>query len=910
MSNTLEPNFNGLPKPTDWKKVIVPLQQANEKEFRGATLLELGDNLNIEMSINAQRVPAVPPGALVAGPTDREVFMEIKVAGSWTWGTNPPLTNAEGNIATFYWDKTDWKKNDEVALPTPEGTNKLEEGGTLLINQDAGFHVDKKINFLSKISSNIFDKNSSNLELGSVIATGPVASTSNFRAVFSKDVLKPGKKYRIRKKTTVSTSSHVAAVYMNALNEVISYVARVTGAYEYTIAPPVGVEKTIVHIGFLLNADTYPLHDNLVVNEVMLVEGVVSQDYIPFGQIVGVDTDKIEGYSAVKQLAADEPIIEVPKKNRIDTSKIDFSKRYSPNSKSIVSSGGTRYALTGWLSGWADGQSYSISTSFGSTLPAGLTYTGGYYKDKTDTNAVEDIVFINTANQNGSGKMFTVPSGKGITGGYINVIKTANDSNELIGKFQLESGELATEIVEFELTKVFNPKYLIQNIVQPKFVTLPSPQISVNLPKFTEKYFTKSEDLTIVLVGTSLLTDRYSQARPDISSRPPLLGYYNFASYLWDKLSANWAGQLYRRYDWSDTNGVKFFSETGSFTTVNGLADWDDFNRRNGWTRYSDTPGAGISWLVPAAAWQHNFIYRTDLSGGDCTINIEEGPGKIEVYNETIQTWVEASGFVFSMKEPAVTLTKGNTTYQKRLKMRCKSELINSIGSIKHISIVNNGTGRFLFWGIETSYREKMARLLNASRGSHAWKNPTDDMSLMKFQDNDIYPYNPNLIMSELTGINYGASTFSVIPNRTEKFYTDIIYEWIFNPAQPLGMANMTSSFEEIETIFFSDTVTVLEDAFDPNTGAEKFAFNKSGKTQTCIDNYHAINNYMLKKNVNYIDMFSYFKEFAEASYGTLYHSMIRSGVSGNTLSYDGTHWNHNGDKLVASILLPLFDFK
>ncbi len=117
MSNTLEPNFNGLPKPTDWKKVIVPLQQANEKEFRGATLLELGDNLNIEMSINAQRVPAVPPGALVAGPADREVFMEIKVPGSWTWGTNPPLTNAQGDISTFWWDMSDWKKNDSAALP-------------------------------------------------------------------------------------------------------------------------------------------------------------------------------------------------------------------------------------------------------------------------------------------------------------------------------------------------------------------------------------------------------------------------------------------------------------------------------------------------------------------------------------------------------------------------------------------------------------------------------------------------------------------------------------------------------------------------------------------------------------------------------------------------------------------------
>lgn len=135
--NILEPNFNGLPKPTDWKKVIVPLQQANEKEFRGATLPELGANLKIEMSVNAQRIPSVPPGALVAGPADREVFMEIKVPGSWTWGTNPPLTNAQGDISTFWWDMTDWRKNDRAALPFTPAAPMIIKDGTLATSQDA-----------------------------------------------------------------------------------------------------------------------------------------------------------------------------------------------------------------------------------------------------------------------------------------------------------------------------------------------------------------------------------------------------------------------------------------------------------------------------------------------------------------------------------------------------------------------------------------------------------------------------------------------------------------------------------------------------------------------------------------------------------------------------------------------------
>lgn len=132
----LDPNFNGLPKPTDWNKVIVPLQQANEKEFRGATLNELGANLNIEMSVNAQRIPSVPPGPLPAGPADLEVFMEIKEPGSWTWKTNPPLTNVLGDISTFWWNKTDWKKNDRAALPTAPVSNDFGTSITQAISQN------------------------------------------------------------------------------------------------------------------------------------------------------------------------------------------------------------------------------------------------------------------------------------------------------------------------------------------------------------------------------------------------------------------------------------------------------------------------------------------------------------------------------------------------------------------------------------------------------------------------------------------------------------------------------------------------------------------------------------------------------------------------------------------------------
>jgi lysophospholipase L1-like esterase len=115
--NILEPNFNGLPKPTDWKKVIVLLQQANEKEFRGATLTELGDEILKDKTINGQRMKAVPPGALPAGPADREMYMELLSEGTWTWNGVAVVTNTKGSISNAWWNKSAWSLDDKVALP-------------------------------------------------------------------------------------------------------------------------------------------------------------------------------------------------------------------------------------------------------------------------------------------------------------------------------------------------------------------------------------------------------------------------------------------------------------------------------------------------------------------------------------------------------------------------------------------------------------------------------------------------------------------------------------------------------------------------------------------------------------------------------------------------------------------------
>ena len=84
---------------------------------------------------------------------------------------------------------------------------------------------------------------------------------------------------------------------------------------------------------------------------------------------------------------------------------------------------------------------------------------------------------------------------------------------------------------------------------------------------------------------------------------------------------------------------------------------------KNGLTKTTTSTNASVTALIPVDAWQFNFIYRTDIECGDCTIGITQGNGKVEVFNGI--SWVEANGHVFSMLESEPTATKGNTCYQK-----------------------------------------------------------------------------------------------------------------------------------------------------------------------------------------------------------------------------------------------------
>lgn len=474
--------------------------------------------------------------------------------------------------------------------------------------------------------------------------------------------------------------------------------------------------------------------------------------------------------------------------------------------------------------------------------------------------------------------------------------------------------ELSKNIQPVKDVKTFFPKISYPGILQQK------------CPNFYTKFKEKNQDVTVVLTGTSLTQGNfeYTSEREDASMRPAALHTHDLASSIFDVLVKHWDGQKYRRYDHSDLS----FSDS-NWTVVNQLPDyiWDDYAHiKNGLTKTTTDPNASVSMTIPANAWQFNFVYRSDASSGDCTISIAEGSGKVEVFNGS--EWVEANGATFTMYEPPATDTKGNTQYQKRLKMRCKNKDaggINSIGSTKQISISKgNNANRFNVVGFEWSQREFMLSVINGARGGFEWGDPSGNR-LDKYQDTDIWAFNPDLLLAEITIINWGASEVTAL-SKDPLHFVNIAKRAYFNEFNDMqtSLYAKSEAYSKCDVIFYSDTLaasSAVAGAWDSSTHEPKFGTvveaatnggavdtSNVGRVKTNFENYEAVESYIASKDYLFIPVLSTFKSVTEGFYGSYWAGMQPSGKVGDTLTVDGVHFNDNGAKLFASLICPIFE--
>ena len=498
---------------------------------------------------------------------------------------------------------------------------------------------------------------------------------------------------------------------------------------------------------------------------------------------------------------------------------------------------------------------------------------------------------------------------------------TVNCSYDYFDKFNVE--KVANALMSMMTDNKLNANNVQNHFPKPNYFDL----LRQKCPNFYKKLKDKNEDISVVITGTSLSQGNlYATDRADASTRPPAMHTNDFASAVFDKLIKHWDGQKYRRYDHADLTYSASNWQVINQLQVSGADVWDDFSyRKNGLTKTTIDANASVSIVIPADAWQFNFIYRSDSQSGNATIAIAEGNSNVEMWNGS--AWIEANGAAFSMLESAATSTKGNTTYQKRLKMRCKNKAsggINSIGTAKTLTISKgNNTNRFNVVGFEWSPREYMFTLVNSARGSHQWG--MGGFDLANYQDNDIWQFKPDLLLAEISIINWGASEPSAM-SIDPLFYVNAAKRGYFNEFNdfPNALYSKLQSYGQCDVIFYSDTLactSAVAGAWDSVTHEPKFgtvtasATNGAtidntnlGRVKTNFENYFAVENYLSTKPYLFIPVLSTFKAVAEKYYGSYWQAMQPSDKAGNTLSYDGVHFNDNGAALLANIVASVFD--
>lgn len=631
----------------------------------------------------------------------------------------------------------------------------------------------------------------------------------------------------------------------------------------------------------------------------------------------------------IKGTALTKPdLIESYSFNMIDPAKVNFAKRYSTGNKTIINADSNLIAMSDWIP-VKEGQFYALNGGgfYNPSAPQ-----GGYFSAYGATTAVDNITWASPPT--GGGKIFQVPIGSGITHVVISLATNAGHT-ALADNVQMERGEVATAYQAYQV------KDLIKSELLPaapattasgalatdwyKYVAADGARLHPDkLPNFRAVMLTKSKDLNIVMTGTSLTarTIEHCSDHPNANTRPPMMHSKAMCSHLWDVLAQQWPGQQYRRYD-----ATGAFTESGTWATSSSLAEWDDGAYRSGLTRYSETSSASVAFTVPVDAWAARFIYRTDSVGCTATVTIGGGNGLMQVWSGS--AWVEANGYTFSQAESApvtravavpdpVTGTttsttlasKGNTTYQKRLFMRCRNDdgTLDSRSSAKTVTIARSGGGvRLMYWGVEWSPRQYMVTLVNSARGSHK-TDAANAQGLPRFQDNEVWGFAPDLILSELAIHNDGAASESAYAVGR---WAGLAHNYVTNTGYELSLyARAAALGYNPEYAFFMGSITWgfngIDDAGQLKWALQPASVKGAAKVMTALDKYKEAVQEMNSRNVVCIDSAQRWVNAATAMYGDLKTATLGSGKNGTTLTNEGSHWNDNGAAVMAKVIAPL----
>lgn len=415
-------------------------------------------------------------------------------------------------------------------------------------------------------------------------------------------------------------------------------------------------------------------------------------------------------------------------------------------------------------------------------------------------------------------------------------------------------------------------------------------------PHFRAKYLAEREDLNIVLWGDSLLAREQHTTPGDIDPRalPPLMHSRKLDWYFWQALEYN--KPAFRRFDYPG-----FFSEQGNWLQAESDPNWDDSGYRPALTRFSESDTAAISWTLPADTENSacSFIDRRFRCGCLAEIIVDGGAGQLQVYDVASATWIEANGHRFSQKQEALPPRQGNTTYQRRLKLRKTAAALAEPVSVK-ISKVSGK--RLLYWGVELYDSNKpQLTLVNTSRGSHTLE------MLVKCMDNEVIAANPDLIILELPLLNMVYQHREI--DYSVNWVWDVVWgdrpgaenDWALLKRAQNASSGQWDKFNVILLIpHHSQAVHLNPDG----------SFADIGDGLTAKDVFDAVRTLLRRKgDLLLLDMAEVFlrEVSADADFPGYYEAMAASTPAGPTYSSDSTHQNDKGTQIYVRQLCPLF---
>jgi len=192
------------------------------------------------LTITGQRMKAVPPGALPAGPSDKEMYMDLKSPGTWTYSGVGPFVNSTGEITTLWWNKVTWGVDDRLTgLKGADG--KTIEPWTAKV-----FAIGSSVYYLEKIWY-----------------TSVATLSTDIPGTSSKWVEMPVGKTPIDNLTSTSVTSPLSANSGKVLNDKVENIIKITNltltfnksAFDVTLTEIVGA--SYVNNGAIVDVTTY-----------------------------------------------------------------------------------------------------------------------------------------------------------------------------------------------------------------------------------------------------------------------------------------------------------------------------------------------------------------------------------------------------------------------------------------------------------------------------------------------------------------------------------------------------------------------------------------------------------------------------------------------------------------------------